>query len=505
MILRSLLISAVLAGTSAHHAAADNYALVIGINDYETQTDLGGAVNDAQLIAGALQEFGVSDLRVLLDRDATYDAVSGAWNELLDQAESGDTLILTYAGHGDQLEDISGDEASASQPDDRTDEMLVLSGYNPQDPQGRGERIVDDELHQWFLAAGDKGVQVVFVADSCFSGTVSRGGRARLINAFQGLDDGFRRKPLVSNPETEEETIENVVFLAGSQEAEVVVEVEIDGRYHGALSYAFARALSMAGDVDGDGVLGRDDLATFLPRTAQSFNGARYLPEINPRRGPDFAVLKPDQDAAKPAGTLPTGGGGLGQATDPNLFPIAAAPGTTWDKRTGDITDATGEILGHNVPQDRLADVNHKFELLALAKEGLVRNGLDITFRVDGDPWHREMSDGTLFDIEVGPLPAPYLTVFNLANNGEVQLVYPVDAAEREPLAPGSKLSFDAEAIAPFGSDELVAIVTPEEPADLRQALIWAMPAGQIVPIVSRLLAGGNAAFGHHSIVTKEH
>lgn len=488
-------------------AQAANYALVIGIDDYETQPDLGGALNDARLIATALQEFGVSELRVLLDGDASYDAISSAWQDLLARAQPGDTIILTYSGHGARTPDTNGDEASLSQPDDVTDEMLVLPGFDPQSPAGLREKIVDDELHQWFLAAGAKDVQVVFVADSCFSGTLTRGGRARFLKNLLGFEDEVERKPLKALAETEEETIENVVFLAGSREAEPVIEVAIGGRYHGALSYAFARALSMDADLDGDGVLGRNDLETFIPRTAKSFNGSRYLPEINPSDGPDFDVLTPDKSTPVsdevPSWSIDENGDDVTASFDPNRVPLAAQPGSYWDRETGNVHDATGEIVGYDIAENRLYEVDDKFSVLNLVREGMIRNGTTVSTLRNGRPWHRELTDGQEFAVEVGPLTGRYLTVFNLANNGEVQAVFPFEPSQRGPLRVGEVLSFDAVAAEPYGADELIAIITDHEPVDLRQALRWAMPAGEFIPILTRILGEGGATFGHISIFTK--
>ncbi|MEM1360598.1 MAG: caspase family protein [Pseudomonadota bacterium] len=501
-----LLAALCVAWAASSPVIAANYALVIGIDDYESIADLQGAKNDATLIAEALQTFGVSDLRVLLDQEATYDSIRSAWNDLLSKAQSGDTLIFTYSGHGARIADENGDEASRSQPDDVTDEMFVFSSYNEQTSEGKKEKLIDDELHQWFLAAGEKDVQVLFVADSCFSGTITRGGRARFFESLLGLGPDIRRKPLENMRETEEETIENVVFMAGSREAEPVLEVLIDNRYHGALSYSFARALSMAADLDQDGALSRDELSAFIPRTAQSFNGARHLPELSAVDGPDFAVLVPDETGwSDPNATWDyegTAQAELPQASTASALP--SAPGASWDPETGNITDAMGETIAYGVDENRLTEVNDKFALLNLLREGVVQSGTDLSIIVEGAPWHRELTIGTGFQIQIGPLKRPYMTVFNLANNGEVQLVYPIDRTERRPLPLGETITFDAEASEPLGSDELIVILTDEEPADLRQALKWALPASEFSAIVTRLLAQGGASFGHFSIVTQD-
>ena len=80
----------------------------------------------------------------------------------------GDTLVLTYAGHGGQEPArVPGSER------DGLDEMLLLSGFTSSGP-GTRERIRDDELNLWFAEAGERGLRVIFVADSCHAGTLTR-------------------------------------------------------------------------------------------------------------------------------------------------------------------------------------------------------------------------------------------------------------------------------------------------------------------------------------------
>src|SRR5215510_247455 len=67
----------------------------------------------------------------LLTEEATADAVITALEDATEKLDSGDTLLLTYSGHGGQVPDANGDEQ------DRMDETWVL--YDRQ--------MVDDELY----------------------------------------------------------------------------------------------------------------------------------------------------------------------------------------------------------------------------------------------------------------------------------------------------------------------------------------------------------------------
>ena len=73
------------------------------------------------------------------------------------QLKSGDLFILSYSGHGGQVQDRNNDEG------DRLDETWVLF-----------DRILlDDELYLAWSAFEDA-VRIVFFSDSCHSGTIAR-------------------------------------------------------------------------------------------------------------------------------------------------------------------------------------------------------------------------------------------------------------------------------------------------------------------------------------------
>jgi metacaspase-1 len=136
------------------------YALCIGINNYPgTQNDLNGCVNDAEDWAKELAKrgFGVT---TLLDKQATKQAISEGMQAVIAEAKSGDPVVITYSGHGTWEADEDGDE-----PDLR-DEALC-----PYD-LGAGP-LLDDTLYEIFSERA-RGVRLVFISDSCHSGSVNR-------------------------------------------------------------------------------------------------------------------------------------------------------------------------------------------------------------------------------------------------------------------------------------------------------------------------------------------
>lgn len=136
-------------------------ALCVGINDYPgTGSDLSGCVNDAVDWAAELGRRGYA-AATMLDGAATRAAFLGGVRDLVAATGYGDRAVLTYSGHGSWVPDTSGDEV------DGRDEVLVLYDY----PSGGW--VNDDDLAE-VLAGRRRGARIVFVSDSCHSGTVTR-------------------------------------------------------------------------------------------------------------------------------------------------------------------------------------------------------------------------------------------------------------------------------------------------------------------------------------------
>ncbi|HWH00190.1 MAG TPA: caspase family protein [Pilimelia sp.] len=213
-------------------------ALAIGINDYPgTGSDLHGCVNDALDWAAELGKRDF-DVRLLLDGEATGDAIRAGIRQRLEAAGPGDTVVVTYSGHGTWVPDADGDEP------DRRDEALC-----PHDVNTRGP-LLDDELFELFLQRR-RGVRLVFVSDSCHSGTVSRyaaptGSPDRLIKflapevflsaraaaAARGLPRLPRGRPRHA-----------ALLLSGCQDIEYSYDAVFDGRPNGAFTYVALAAL----------------------------------------------------------------------------------------------------------------------------------------------------------------------------------------------------------------------------------------------------------------------
>ncbi len=136
-------------------------SLHIGINDYPgTNNDLAGCVNDANDWEKALNDRGFQTTTLLNDQAKKNDMVRAISN-IVEKTGKDDIAVITYSGHGTWVADEDGDES------DGRDEALC-----PHDIM-EGEILTDDELYEIFTQRS-WGARIIFISDSCHSGSVSR-------------------------------------------------------------------------------------------------------------------------------------------------------------------------------------------------------------------------------------------------------------------------------------------------------------------------------------------
>jgi len=126
-------------------------------------------VNDAQLMRTVLEEqfgFPAETLTMLTNEQATREAMLTALDALVAATQPDDIVVFYYAGHGSQMTDREGDEASGL---DNTLMPVDSEGWS-----GMNRDITDDELHLRLLALGAKTAFTTLIVDACHSATISR-------------------------------------------------------------------------------------------------------------------------------------------------------------------------------------------------------------------------------------------------------------------------------------------------------------------------------------------
>src|SRR5262249_41045422 len=156
-------------------------AIHIGLNNVDPAAyegwdgALGACENDATAMEQLARGLGYTT-HTLLSSQATAGAVFGAIADAAASLHSGDIGLITYAGHGGQFPDLSGEE------EDRRDETWLL--YD--------REILDDEIRV-ALSSFEPGVRVVVLSGSCHSGTVVRRIYTQLLDGAPAVRGAYER------------------------------------------------------------------------------------------------------------------------------------------------------------------------------------------------------------------------------------------------------------------------------------------------------------------------
>jgi len=177
------------------------------------------------------------EVTTLTTRSATADAIFAEVRRLAALSNPGDLAVITCSSHGGQIPDRNGDEL------DGLDETTCA--YD--------REIIDDEWYAAF-AAFRAGVRVLFISDSCHSGTLSR----LLSNKPALAASGVKSMPwdvcrdaydqnremydriLAAKPTRARDVQANVLLLGGCQDE----QLSYDGLSNGAFTAALLASWS---------------------------------------------------------------------------------------------------------------------------------------------------------------------------------------------------------------------------------------------------------------------
>ncbi|KAI9150920.1 B-1 B cell differentiation [Blastocladiella emersonii ATCC 22665] len=137
-----------------------NRALCFGLTypTGEGGSPIPGCDVDARNMGALARTMGIADVSVVTDSAApvTRDQILDGLRDMVAQAQPGDTLLFSYAGHGSQREDSSGKEA------DGLNEVLCAA-----------DGVVTDDEIRGILAGLPEGAQLVISVDSCSNGSIA--------------------------------------------------------------------------------------------------------------------------------------------------------------------------------------------------------------------------------------------------------------------------------------------------------------------------------------------
>jgi hypothetical protein len=448
---------------------AAQHALVVGINQYQHVNKLEGAVNDALLLRDVLRHLQVQlpDNRVLLDNQATRATFFKAWQDMLKRAKSGDTLILSFSGHGGQKPD--GDPVDEK---DHKDETLLFYDFNVYD-SSKGY-ITDDEIYGLFQEASD--YKIVFLVDACHS--------SGMVRSTERPSGKFRSGPFWNIKQTmpalllptrgdDRKPLPHVTLItAVEHELLKVPETILDNKPHGALSWFFAQALNGKADSDKNGYLERHELNHYLQEKISNHMNNMQRPKLLPRADMQ-SVVKILPDSMTPPSPYPSNiaiviekghvPGKLNNVEFVNssqtfdlLFKV--------EKKGTEVFNNTGDKVTH-LPNNALSlwqQVIDKERLLKVldSQFDMRLKPIKIILR-EGNKVHRK---GKVRHFSIAPtdkqLGLNALTLFNLAGDGELQFLYPLSEYRDPKIVSRFPYRVPPMKVAkPFGGDDLVAIL----------------------------------------------
>jgi len=199
-------------------------ALLIGINYRNTSYELYGCINDAYSMEKLLKtKYGYTSTTIITDDTVTKPTsrnIISLFTNFLRTSVSGQTLFVMFSGHGSYIRDTNNDEKS------KNDQLLIgcdLAG------------VLDDTIKTIINKYLPMGVTLIFMADSCFSGSV-------LDLRYQYMDTLNNKSIDVNNKQTQ--TRGNVILISGCQDNQTSSDTVVNDTPNGALSIAVMGALN---------------------------------------------------------------------------------------------------------------------------------------------------------------------------------------------------------------------------------------------------------------------
>jgi hypothetical protein len=204
-------------------------ALCVGINDYPgTNNDLRGCVNDAKIWGQLLNSNYGFNVKSLFDSQVKHSVFTEMFGNYVSDSKSGDSIVITFSGHGTNVPDLSGDE------DDGRDEALCL--YDG--------LLIDDAIRDTLKNLNPE-AKLTIISDSCHSGTVTRSFLSMMnkndhphprympfedsVNSFSS----HKKAKKIFKPEEDM----NEILISGCLPHEYSYDARIGGQFRGAMSY----------------------------------------------------------------------------------------------------------------------------------------------------------------------------------------------------------------------------------------------------------------------------
>lgn len=497
-------------------ARAETRALLAGVWTYGSALvpDLKGPANDLDAMETLVRNQGATDVSVLRNEQVSRTTLETALHALGMRSRPGDWIVLYYSGHGAEAE-----AAVKGTRDGDSDQFLPLAGFDLDDRDLAPDPekfIVDKDFYEWLARYVRPDVHILMIADTCHSGTMNRSVDQRAFHftprmALRGLNETMKlaARPAprfaavldtatrdISTP-VDRPDLPNLIFVGAAQDDQLALESALpdeSGPSRGLLTYSLEQGLSKRGpdgksllaDLDGDGKVSVAELSVYLDGQVRTMSAQRQQPRVS------YPAAR--QSEALFIHAIAAAQGIAARAAPPRVFavddkaqsmlrfpgapwtiaPNADASDFVWDfprqtllRRSGDVVAAgVGTTVALRGVVEKWNAVDSLRPLMNEARGRLVVGPLAVGARY---------RPGGLVSLsyEGKTAGAGYVTVFNLASDGTVQVLFPAAPEDGDGrLADNGSLSvFRSRVVPPYGTDHVIAVTTPVAPVELRAML----------------------------------
>ena len=265
----------------------DSWAVIVGVNEYQTWPKLRYAVNDANAVEEALvNKFGFQrdHIRKLINQDATRQRIMQVLgDEFTDgnKVHREDRVFFFFAGHGATRTFADGRQIGFIVPVDADRENYLSTAISMTQLRDASDLIPAKHIY--------------FVMDSCYSGLALSRGAGAFSRDHTYLEEVTRR------------TSRQILTAGGADQ-----QVADDGpNGHSVFTWALLQGLDGKADLDGNGVITASELGAYISPIVASFSkqtpsvgnmvgseGGEFLFELQPE-ALTSATAKPDSKAVK--------------------------------------------------------------------------------------------------------------------------------------------------------------------------------------------------------------
>lgn len=498
-------------------------ALVIGIDDYQHVRKLKGATADARDIQSSLATMGVRDVTTLIDAQAGRADVLREISALVERTRANDIVFLSIAGHGAQ----EPEHVKGSQPDGMED-VFLLPGFEPT-PAGSQQRILGSEFNHFIKQFELKGARVIFIADTCHGGGMTRDidPRAaemsfRQVPRYTLAVDELKPVSSPSDPRSELD-FDNTAFLAAVDRHTKAPEVRIPGieGLRGALSYAVARAIEGSADANHDGKVTMKELFANVRQVVYQLSDQRQniVTQTSPSRPAETDVayaltrgvtlIQGPVEGAPPleapgAATPPPASASLAGKMAPPPLPAPAAPSAERASPPIRLAALDGKtsyfpnVKSHDAPFQAVQPTDNPDLIWDPTSHDVIAWGDVVAYGVDAadlpavidrtaairtlksmatqspqamriSPDDRQHHNNQTVDVELSDVAGRSVVLFNVSGDGNIQMLYPMGSDASPSSAVNLRLSLRVRE--PFGAEQVVAVTSQQRMVDLENVL----------------------------------